>query len=122
MGFSERLKELREKRDLSQESLAKLLNIPRTTLSHYESSGERMPRKERLQEIADFFNVSVDYLIGRTNEYYTPQEERLLIDIDRELSIEELKEKYVLKVDGQPATKEEIEGAIAFIRSLRFLK
>lgn len=122
MGFSKRLKELREKSGLSQEELAKRLNVPRTSLTHYESSDDRMPRQKRLNEIADFFGVSVDYLIGRAKtEKLTEAEENFLGDIDQ-TSIQELLAKHKLVVDGKPATKEEIEGAIAFIRSLRSLK
>lgn len=122
MGFSKRLKELREKRGLSQEGLADELEIPRSSITNYENSDDRVPRQKRLNEIADFFNVTVDYLLGRTDTNALSEiEERFLDDIDK-LSIEELKERHVLTVDGKPATKEEIEGAIAFIRSLRSMK
>lgn len=122
MGFSKRLKELRENKGLSQEALADKLNIPRTSVTHYENSDDRMPRQKRLNEIADFFGVSVDYLIGRadTNKL-NKAEENFLSDIDK-LSIEELKNKHVLEIDGRLATKEEINAIIAFTRSLRGLK
>jgi transcriptional regulator with XRE-family HTH domain len=72
MGFPERLKELRESRGLSQEALADTLGIPRSSITHYEKSQlddkERLPRRERLEKIADYFGVSVDYLLGRTND------------------------------------------------------
>jgi len=120
--FSERLKKLRENKGLSQEALADELKIPRSTITNYENSGDRLPRQKRLNEIADFFGVSVDYLIGRaeTTEL-SAAEKSFLKDID-ELSIEELKEKHILKIDGRLATKEEIEAIIAFTRSLRSLK
>jgi transcriptional regulator with XRE-family HTH domain len=122
MSFSKRLKELREKSGLSQDALADKLDIPRTSVTHYESGDDRMPRQKRLNEIADFFGVSVDYLIGRSDtKELNESEEKFLTDIDK-LNIEELKEKHILNVDGKPATKEEIEGAIAFIRSLRSMK
>lgn len=123
MGFSERLKVLRELRGLSQEALAEKLKIPRSTVTNYENSEDRLPRQKRLYEIADFFGVSVDYLIGRSDGdiNFSEVEKKFLDEIDT-LSIEELKEKHLLTVDGKPATKEEIEGAIAFIRSLRSMK
>jgi transcriptional regulator with XRE-family HTH domain len=72
MGFPERLKELREAKNLSQEELADKLNIPRSSVSHYERPQKdneiRLPRRERLEKIADFFGVSVDYLLGRTDD------------------------------------------------------
>jgi transcriptional regulator with XRE-family HTH domain len=119
MGFSKRLKALREMRGLSQEGLAKLLNIPRSSITHYETSDDRLPRQNRLNELADFFGVSVDYLIGRADTRELKDSEKSFLDDINKLSIEELKEKHVLTVDGKEASKEEIEGAIAFIRSLR---
>src|SRR6185312_14327956 len=101
MGFSKRLKELRERHGLSQEAFAEELKIPRSSVTHYENSDDRMPRPKRLNEIADFFNVSVDYLIGRAEtKEVTDNEEQFLQDINK-MSIEELKEKHLLTVDGK---------------------
>lgn len=60
-----RLKELRKKKGLSQLRLATELNTTQNTISRYET-GEREPGIDELIKIADFFNVSTDYLIGRT--------------------------------------------------------
>ncbi|MGG1662929.1 helix-turn-helix domain-containing protein [Brevibacillus sp. NRS-1366] len=68
MGFKERLKELRTKKGLTQEALAASLDIPESTIRRLESSDEGLPRRERLERIADFFGVQIDYLLGRTNE------------------------------------------------------
>ena len=61
-----RLKELRNKKGISQLRLATELNTTQNTISRYET-GEREPGIEELIKIADFFHVSVDYLIGRTD-------------------------------------------------------
>ena len=61
-----RLKELRKAKGLSQLRLATELNTTQNTISRYET-GEREPGIEELIKIADYFHVSVDYLIGRTN-------------------------------------------------------
>ena len=63
-GFM-RLKELRTKKGISQLRLATELNTTQNTISRYET-GEREPGIDELIKIADYFNVSVDYLIGRT--------------------------------------------------------
>ena len=60
-----RLKELRKKKGMSQLRLATDLNTTQNTISRYET-GEREPGIDELIKIADYFNVSVDYLIGRT--------------------------------------------------------
>ena len=60
-----RLKELRKKKGISQLRLATELNTTQNTISRYET-GEREPGIDELIKIADYFNVSVDYLVGRT--------------------------------------------------------
>jgi len=61
-----RLKELRKKRRLSQITLAMELNMNQNSISRYEN-GEREADYATLIAIADYFNVSVDYLLGRTD-------------------------------------------------------
>ena len=60
-----RLKALRKKKGISQLRLATELNTTQNTISRYET-GEREPGIAELIKIADYFHVSVDYLIGRT--------------------------------------------------------
>lgn len=59
-----RLKELRKQAKLSQTELAKIFNVAQNTLSNWEN-GNRMIDMTTAIEIAKFFNVSVDYLLGR---------------------------------------------------------
>ncbi len=61
-----RLKELRLKRGLLQSDIAKIIKKSERTVGFYET-GERDMGTETLGILADFFNVSVDYLLGRTN-------------------------------------------------------
>jgi DNA-binding XRE family transcriptional regulator len=63
MEFSDKLKELRTKKGLSQEELAQKLFITRETVSRYES-GTRSPDLATLKRIAVFFDVSLDELLG----------------------------------------------------------
>ena len=62
--YGNRLRELREQRQYTQETLAKLLNTSRSRIAMYER-GERQPDFEMQEAIADFFNVTIDYLFGR---------------------------------------------------------
>ena len=61
-----RLKELRKAKGISQLKLAMDLNANQNTISRYET-GEREPGIVELITLADYFDVSVDYLIGRTD-------------------------------------------------------
>lgn len=60
-----RLKEIRKAKGISQLKLATDLNTNQNTISRYET-GEREPGITELIRIADYFNISVDYLLGRT--------------------------------------------------------
>lgn len=62
-----RLKELREKRGMSQVRLAIELGLNQNTISRYES-GAREADYRTLIAIADYFDVSLDYLLGRTDD------------------------------------------------------
>lgn len=61
-----RIRELREDNDFTQAKIGKEINIPQRTYAYYES-GERMVPPHVLSALADFYNVSVDYLLERTN-------------------------------------------------------
>ena len=61
-----RIKYLRERNNISQIEFAKKIGVSNTVLSRYES-GDRKPDYDTLQMIADFFDVSTDYLLGRTD-------------------------------------------------------
>lgn len=62
-----RIRNLREDRDLTQTDMAEILFCSQRTYSYYESGGHDIPT-EMLIRIADFFQVSVDYLLERTDK------------------------------------------------------
>ncbi len=64
--FGGRLKELRIHNNMTQSNLAKALKVSSSRIGMYES-GRRNPDTSTLSILSDFFNVSVDYLMGRTN-------------------------------------------------------
>lgn len=64
MFFSDRLKQLRNENNLTQNDLAEQLQINVRTLRRYEA-GEVQPNYEKLSQLASIFNVSVDYLLGK---------------------------------------------------------
>ena len=61
-----RIRDLREDRDFTQKQLAAYLQIHQTTYSDYELERSNLPIAA-LHKLADFYGVSVDYLLGRTN-------------------------------------------------------
>ncbi|MDE5564923.1 MAG: helix-turn-helix transcriptional regulator [Oscillospiraceae bacterium] len=62
-----RIRNLREDKDLTQSYLASVLHCSQRTYSYYESGEHDIPT-ETLIKIADFHNVSIDYLLGRTDK------------------------------------------------------
>lgn len=64
--FSERLRQLRTARDLSQMEFSKQIGISKSSVNMYER-GEREPGLETLEQIADYFNVDMDFLLGKTD-------------------------------------------------------
>ncbi len=63
MEFRIRLKELRLEKNISQIEIAKLLNMSKMAISHWEK-GNSEPSIEQLKILANFFDVSIDYLVG----------------------------------------------------------
>ena len=61
-----RLKEIRKRKGISQLKLAMDLHMNQNTVSRYET-GEREPGINELIKIADYFNISIDYLVERTD-------------------------------------------------------
>lgn len=88
-----KLQQLRHNKKLTQEELAKALDISRGTYAHYEIN-KRQPDYGTLHKIADFFDVSVDYLLGRTNTPSPPEKKqsRHVIEIEADLSPESQEE------------------------------
>lgn len=79
-----RIKDLRTDIDMTQEELAQIINVTRATLSDYEVE-KTEPKKDIWIKLAQYFNVSVDYLMGITNN---PKKE----DFTKDLTEKEIKE------------------------------
>ena len=85
-----RIKELREDHDLRQSDLAKETGIDQRTISNYET-GKSNPDSFALIKLADYFHVSIDYLVCRTNHnFYNSQENKKIIS-NIQNALEELK-------------------------------
>lgn len=91
MEFAIRIKELRESKNLTQAELANLIGVGVSTIGMWEST-KRIPSAKTLNKLLDYFNCSLDYLLGNENqskaktiEIYS-EEERKLIEDYRALS------------------------------------
>ncbi|WP_159882543.1 helix-turn-helix domain-containing protein [Paenibacillus puerhi] len=114
-----RIAALREKQAMTQEELSIKLDISRASLSHYEKN-RREPDYDTLVKIANFFKVSIDFLLGRTEDpdMVLDSEVRLFVD-SLELSDERIMQNFALTIDGKELTPEEAKRFIAFVRAER---
>jgi len=93
-SFSERLKELRKDKGVTQKAMAEFLGMVEQAYQMYEY-GKREPNHETTIKLADFFEVSVDYLLGRVN-YFLDADGNIVVDVSPDilnLDIDELKKK-----------------------------
>ncbi|MCK8825544.1 helix-turn-helix domain-containing protein [Fuchsiella alkaliacetigena] len=88
MSFGKRLKKLRKEKGLTLREMSNKFNRGRTSFSNYEND-YRKPDMDLIKELADFFEVSVDYLLGRTDVKNPEQEVRIPKEIKKHLSPEE---------------------------------
>ncbi|MDP4083752.1 MAG: helix-turn-helix transcriptional regulator [Bacillota bacterium] len=106
----EHLFELRKKRKWSLQETADQLGMAKSTYAGYES-GYREPSLQSLSQIADLFETTVDFIIGRTFE------EQELIEITNLVKNPD----HRLLIDGKPLSKDEMIDFIAFVRVKRNL-
>lgn len=119
-SFNSVLKSLRTAKGLTQEELAKILKISRSTVGMYEN-GSREPDYETLELIADFFNVDIDYLIGRTDKTTVIPESYYLNDDAKEIAqfLYDNPEYKVLFDTTRKVKKEDIEFVKQMIDRVR---
>lgn len=99
-----RIKELREEKNISQLELAKKLNLTQQSISLYEK-GDREPSIDVLKSIANFFNVSLDYLLGKS-------------DI-RNYDEDEKEFRFAFHKETEGMTNEEIKDALRFYKEMK---
>jgi len=80
-NYSERLRQLRTARGLSQMEFSKQIGISKSSVNMYER-GEREPNLETLERIADFFDVDLSYLLGKTDAARSPADSRRTVTDD----------------------------------------
>lgn len=124
--FSVRLKAMRKDRKETQEDIARLLKVQRTTVGEYERGNIRPPM-DKMKVLADHFEVSVDYLMGNTN-FQTAEErnEESPNDVSKAMKkiLEDLqKNQRAMMFDGEVLDDESRELLISSLeQSLRMGK
>jgi len=124
--FGERFKELRMEKGLTQDKLAQSFSINKSSISRYEKNAQ-IPENPALQAFADFFQVSMDYLLGRTDirstklsQQYTPgltkSNER---DIGKLLNhtLDMIKSQDAIMLNGEMLDEEDLEILAKSIRA-----
>ena len=122
MSFGKKLRSLRQEKKLSQVELSKKLNVTSQALSQYEL-GKRIPDAEMIIRIADFFDVSVDYLLDRTNERITVDNMKAILAsdsafaraLDKLTTRKELQELFKITKD---LSRERVEQIIRIIKAM----
>ena len=100
--FSIKLKELREKAGFSQQALANKIGVSQSTIGMWES-GKREPNFETTSKLADFFNCSTDYLLGKS-------------DVPTSLDEQLANEEFALYGEVHDLTDEEKQRVLDFIK------
>lgn len=105
-SFSTKIKALRKEHKKTQQNIADLLNIRRSTYGEYER-GKILPPMDKMKILADYFGVSVDYLIGISGKNETEFSDEL-IDVSGQLksALKHLKSNQELMFDGKPLEDE----------------
>ena len=108
MTLVDKIRTLARQRDMSLPQLEQELGLGNGTISRWRNSS---PNTEKLQKIADYFNVSMDYLLGR-EKYLTHKDEK---DISKilEYTREQLLSQEGLMFDGDPASPEAVDSILA---------
>lgn len=108
MDIGERLRLLREHKGISQSKLANQLGVPSQSVSNYER-GFRQPPAEFIRKAADFYEVSVDYLLGRDHFLYKEH---------GPISLDEFLKEGTFTFDGETLTQAELEHVRDTLRFL----
>lgn len=123
MPFKDMLKYLREQKGLSQEKLAELTDLSKSTISMYEN-GNREPKFETLEVLADFFNVDMNTLLDKKREKsLSPRDERQIAE-DLERMIADLDTQNALAAMGGTVEDQEDRELLkaSLLTSMRLAK
>lgn len=107
--FAERLKELRKQHGYTQEQLAALIGVERSSIGKYEGKSRIIPSDDVKYKLAELFNVSVDYLLGYSDTPMPYNMESPFTDVEIKLindfrSLNKQGKEYILQTLAMAAT------------------
>ncbi|MCR8744373.1 helix-turn-helix domain-containing protein [Romboutsia lituseburensis] len=107
--FKDRFKQERISKGITQSALSNILGVDRTSISKYEN-GKQLPELPLLEKIANYFNVSTEFLLGRTDnrKHDTMKEVADNQEKDIEKKIDELMMQQGLMLCGEPMSDEDM--------------
>lgn len=123
MKFKDRIKEQRIKHRFTQLELGKKLGLSESTISLYES-GNRKPEPDTLVKLSKIFDVSIDYLLGQTNDPTSPKGYVYKEDFERVLGPGDYPEVMAFKdyIDRENLTWEEARELLELAKKIRDMK
>lgn len=83
--FAERLKALRKRERITQEQLASIIGVERSSIGKYEGKSQTIPSDDVKCRIAEYFGVTIDYLMGYSDNPKPYMPERELTDVEHRL-------------------------------------
>jgi transcriptional regulator with XRE-family HTH domain len=118
MNIGEKIKKLRIEKNIGVRELADDLGVSHAHISKLES-GKSGASVEFLEKVAKYFHLHISYFFidQEDQDSFSKSEKDLMFEKD--LSLENIKQNYTLHIDGEPATDEEIEKMLEYIRFLR---
>ncbi|WP_035571563.1 helix-turn-helix domain-containing protein [Halonatronum saccharophilum] len=126
--FKERIRKLRKENKLTQQQLADKIGVGRATIAGYETKGKE-PGYDTLSKLAEIFNVSVDYLLGRTDNKQNPGSNTKIPDGVKELLSDE-ESKFIVDLlnkesvqlylrEARGASDEDLATAVRVLKAVR---
>lgn len=115
--LGERLIELRKKQKLTQQDVSERLHLSRSTYAQYEIN-RRVPEYGTLEKLADFFHVSIDYLVGRNPEPTIKKDVPDFATAKDKRDFKKFLEQQEVQFDGMPMSEEDKAKVLGFMEGM----
>lgn len=110
------LKKIREAKGLSQKQVALDLHLDPSRYSKYERGDRQLP-PDMLIKLANYFNVTTDYILGLSKVPLSPEQDYVIANLDDPDKI--LNKNFILRLAGEKLTEDEARKLLEFLKILR---